>query len=124
MGLTTEGKFEHKFNPVVVGLDVSALAQRAAYSNYLVGVGSSSAPNLLQLSSKGFLSSNNNSYVVFVVNNSNLGTWNSFLHLVAAFNWDHFIVFAMKYGHFAITVFSNSLQIGSNFPRGSTYNVV
>ena len=50
MGLTTEGKFEHKFNPVVVGLDVSALAQRAAYSNYLVGVGSSSAPNLLQLS--------------------------------------------------------------------------
>lgn len=74
---------------------------------YLVVVGA--VPNVFKLSSKGFLSSNNNSYVVFVVDNSHFCTWNPFLNLIAAFYWYHFIVSPMEDCHFALWVFSHSI---------------
>ncbi|WVY99013.1 hypothetical protein V8G54_031164 [Vigna mungo] len=89
---------------------------------YLVLFGA--VPNVFKLSSKGFLSSNNNSYMVFVVDNSDFCTWNPFLDLIAAFYWYHFVLSPMEDGHFAFWVFSHSIQVASYFSSCSTYDIV
>ncbi|KAA8525091.1 hypothetical protein F0562_007045 [Nyssa sinensis] len=57
-------------------------------------------PNFLKLPRKVLLSSNNNGNVVFLFDNLNPGTGNSGLHIVAAFNWNEFIISTMVYSDF------------------------
>ncbi|KAK8658296.1 hypothetical protein V6N13_036504 [Hibiscus sabdariffa] len=81
-------------------------------------------PNLLKFSGKGLLSANNNCDVVFIFNNLKPSTRDFSLDIVAALEWDYFVLFAVNNGDIAIQSVVDDIQVPVELGGGATNNVV
>lgn len=81
-------------------------------------------PNLLELSSKRLLPSDNNGEVIFVFDDFNLSLRNPRLHVVTTLNWDQHIICAMKYGDLALYFILHLFQILFHFCSTPTNHIV
>lgn len=81
-------------------------------------------PYFLQFSGKELLSSNNDGNMVFLLNHFDPGTRDFCLQIVAAFNWNKFIVLSMEHSNVALEVFSDCIHVRVKLASGAAEDVV